>query len=113
MSNKELLNYVIDSLGSKFDPAVVHISSKLDSSIENMTPVEAKFLLQKYGRIYRNSCYPINMLDSSVNMATKFVDKESTSSNVKEDSGVHNMSLFYANGSSVRANSRGVNGENL
>lgn len=74
--DEELLNHIIDGLGLEFNPAIVYISSKLDSLTETITLAESKFILQIYEqRIHKNACYSMNIQDSSNNVATKFGEK--------------------------------------
>lgn len=118
VSEKELLNYIIDGLVFSFDFAIGHVSSKLDSLIDHITLVKAKFILQKHEqRIYRNAYCFMNVHDSSANMATRFTEKKHDIWGPKVDNISNNMSLFHAINTSVRSkwlqNTREVGVDNV
>lgn len=49
-TEEELINFIIDGLGLEFDPAIVHIMSKIDSPTGYISLIEAKFLLINISR---------------------------------------------------------------
>lgn len=49
ISKGELIAFIVDRLGAKYDPFIVHVYSKLDSWNESITLAKGKLILQKYG----------------------------------------------------------------
>ncbi|XP_031276878.1 uncharacterized protein LOC116135312 [Pistacia vera] len=48
IADEDLLQYVLDGLGPKFDAVVVNLTSRIESKFDSVTLQEAQFLLQKY-----------------------------------------------------------------
>lgn len=46
ISEKELINFIIDEISSYYDPTIVHVTSKLDSLSEAISLTETRFILQ-------------------------------------------------------------------
>lgn len=49
ISKGELIAFIVDRLEAKYDPFIVHVYSKLDSSNESIVLAKGKLILQKYG----------------------------------------------------------------
>lgn len=69
---EELINFILDGIGSKFDPAIVHITYKLDSIYETITFFrKKKNVLQIFEqRLNKSSFYAWEFNGRSVNLAT-------------------------------------------
>lgn len=48
LSEKDLIHFILDGLSTKFEPMVVHIIARMESSTKKLNLPKIKFILQKY-----------------------------------------------------------------
>lgn len=76
----ELVNYIIKGLGPEFEPIVIRIMTKIDGSVEKLTLLELKLILQKYEN--KLSKFPYDFSLSSVNLVNQHAKRFSGATNV-------------------------------
>lgn len=73
----ELIAFILDGHGQKFDPTMVHIASKLDEGANGITLGDSKVILQRVKqRMSKYFAYGFEIHEGSLNMPNKVVERE-------------------------------------
>lgn len=99
LTEEDLVNFILDGLGSDFEPIVVYILARVDSQAENLTLADLKLILQKYEqRLGRTSSLSFDFNGGVANVAKQTSRTGHGYGNYRPDSVVDSNSAFLADG---------------